>query len=62
MHRWEDIIKMDLKEIDSDVIIWVKMSNNKVQWSVLVNMNNILGFFNVRVCLEWKETTRKPKT
>jgi hypothetical protein len=53
MHRWEDIIKMVLKEIDNDVMIWVKISYNKIQWRVFVNLNNIFGIFIVRVCLKY---------
>jgi hypothetical protein len=43
---------MDLKEIESDDMDWVKMSNNKIQWRVSMNLKNIFGFFIVRVCLE----------
>jgi hypothetical protein len=37
--RWEDIIKMDLKEISCDVEIWIHVSQDRDQWGgAVVNM------------------------
>jgi hypothetical protein len=35
--RWEDNIKMDLKEIRIDVANWIRLAQDKVQWWVFVN-------------------------
>jgi hypothetical protein len=34
--RWEDNIKMDLREIEIDGANWIRLSQNKVQWRAFV--------------------------
>ena len=36
-HRWEDNIRMDLKEIDINWRNWVDSSQNRDYWGVIVN-------------------------
>jgi len=35
--RWEDNIKMDLKEIGIDGAKWIQLAQNRVQWHTCVN-------------------------
>jgi hypothetical protein len=35
--RWEDNIKMDLREIGWDGMGWINMAQDRVQWRALVN-------------------------
>jgi hypothetical protein len=35
--RWEDDIKMDLKEIGIDVANWIQLAQDRVQWRACVN-------------------------
>ena len=35
--RWEDNIKMDLKEIGADMMSWVQLPQVKYHWKKLVN-------------------------
>jgi hypothetical protein len=35
--RWEDNIKMDLREIGIDVANWIRLAQNRVQWRAFVN-------------------------
>jgi hypothetical protein len=35
--RWVDNIKMDLKEIGWDGVIWIDMAQDRDQWRTLVN-------------------------
>jgi hypothetical protein len=35
--RWEDNIKMDLREIGIDGANWIRLAEDKVQWRVFVN-------------------------
>jgi len=42
--RWEDNIKMDLKEIGIDDANWIRLAHDTVQWRVLVN-----AIMNLRV-------------
>jgi hypothetical protein len=35
--RWEDNIKMDLREIRIDVTNWIQMAQDRVQWWAFVN-------------------------
>jgi hypothetical protein len=37
MHRWEDNIKMDLREIGIDGVNWIQLAQDRVQWQVFVN-------------------------
>jgi hypothetical protein len=35
--RWEDNIKMDLREISIDVANWVRLAQDRIQWRAVVN-------------------------
>jgi hypothetical protein len=35
--RWEDNIKLDLKEIGIDVSNWIQLAQDRVQWWAFVN-------------------------
>jgi hypothetical protein len=35
--RWEDNIKMDLREIGIDVANWIRLAQDRVQWRAFVN-------------------------
>jgi hypothetical protein len=35
--RWEDNIKMDLKEVGCEVIDWIKLAQDREKWRALVN-------------------------
>jgi hypothetical protein len=37
-HRWEDNIKMDLREIGWGGMDWIDLSQDRDQWKALVNM------------------------
>jgi hypothetical protein len=37
-HRWEDNIKIDLREIGWDDMDWINLTEGKEQWLALVNM------------------------
>jgi hypothetical protein len=37
-HRWEDNIKMDLRETGIDGANWIKLAQDRVQWRACVNM------------------------
>jgi hypothetical protein len=34
--RWEDNIKMDLREIGIDVVNWIRLAQDRVQWRAFV--------------------------
>jgi hypothetical protein len=36
--RWEDNIKMDLREIGIDGANWIQLAQDRVQWRAFVNM------------------------
>jgi hypothetical protein len=36
-HRWEDSIKMDLREIGIDGTNWIQLAQERVQWRAFVN-------------------------
>jgi hypothetical protein len=36
-HRWEDNIKMDLREIGIDGANWIQLDQDRVQWQACVN-------------------------
>jgi hypothetical protein len=36
-HRWEDNIKMDLREIEIDGGNWIRLAQDRVQWRSYVN-------------------------
>jgi hypothetical protein len=35
--RWEDNIKLDLREIGIDGVNWIQLAQNRVQWWAFVN-------------------------
>jgi hypothetical protein len=35
--RWEDNIKRDLKEIGIDIVNWIRLAQDRVQWRAFVN-------------------------
>jgi hypothetical protein len=37
-HRWEDNIKMDLREIGIDGANWIQLAQNRIHWRDFVNM------------------------
>jgi hypothetical protein len=37
-HRWEDNIKMDLRETGIDGASWIQLAWDRVQWWAFVNM------------------------
>jgi hypothetical protein len=37
-HRWEDNIRMDLREMGWCVMDWINLAQNGDQWEALVNM------------------------
>jgi hypothetical protein len=36
--RWEDNIKLDLREIGIDGANWIRLAQERVQWRAFVNM------------------------
>jgi hypothetical protein len=36
-HRWEDNIKMDLREIGIDKANWIRLGQDKVRWRAFVS-------------------------
>jgi hypothetical protein len=42
--RWEDNIKMDLREIGIDGANWIQLAQDRVQWWVFVNTVITFGF------------------
>jgi len=36
--RWEDIIRMDLREIGLESVDWLHLAQNRNYWQALVNM------------------------
>jgi hypothetical protein len=37
-HRWEDNIKLHLREIGIDGVSWIQLAQGRVQWWAVVNM------------------------
>jgi hypothetical protein len=37
--RWEDNIKMDLREVGIDGANWIQLAQNRVQWRAFVHGN-----------------------
>jgi hypothetical protein len=36
--RWEDNIKMDLREIRIDGVKWIRLTQYRIQWRIFVSM------------------------
>jgi hypothetical protein len=49
-HRWEDNIKLDVREIGIDGVNWIRLAQDRVQWRAFVNT-----VMNLRV-LQRKDT------
>jgi hypothetical protein len=47
-HRWEDGIRMDLREIGWGSVEWHQLAQDRDQWRALVNM-----VINLRVLAPW---------
>jgi hypothetical protein len=43
-HRWEDNIKMDLRETGIDGANWIRLLQDRVQWRAFVNWKGTFGF------------------
>jgi hypothetical protein len=37
-HRWEDNIKLDLREIGIGGVNWLQLAQNRIQWWAFMNM------------------------
>jgi hypothetical protein len=35
--RWEDNVKMDLRDVGIDGVNWIQLAQNRVQWRAFVN-------------------------
>jgi hypothetical protein len=46
-HRWEDNIKMTLREIGFHGANWIQMAQDKVQWWAFVSMVMNLSFSKI---------------
>jgi hypothetical protein len=42
MRRWEDNIKMNLKEVVWDCVVWIYLDHDKAQWWAL--MDRVMNF------------------
>jgi hypothetical protein len=47
-HRWEDGIRMDLREIGWGSVEWIQLAQDRGRWCALVNM-----VINLRVLAPW---------
>jgi hypothetical protein len=36
-HKWEDNIKLDLREIGINAVNWIQLAQDRVQWQVFAN-------------------------
>jgi len=36
-HRWEDNIKMDLQEVECEILDWIELARDRDRWRALVN-------------------------
>jgi hypothetical protein len=50
-HRWEDNIKMDLRETGIDGVNWIQLAQDRVQWQACVNTVMNFGFHKARYFL-----------
>jgi hypothetical protein len=42
-HKWEDNIKMDLREIGTEVVDWIHLAQDRDQWRALEYGNETLS-------------------
>jgi hypothetical protein len=47
-HRWEDAIKMDLREIGLGSVDWIQLAQDRDRWRALVNT-----VMNLQVLVPW---------
>jgi hypothetical protein len=48
MLRWEDVIKVDVKEIVWERVYWIHLDEDGDNWRAVVNMALIFGFLTFR--------------
>jgi len=46
--RWEDNIKMDLREVECEVMTWIELAQNRDMWWTLVDVNKPSGSLKCR--------------
>ena len=51
-HRWEDNIKLDLKEVGGGCGDWMELAQDRDRWRELVNMVRKFGFHKCGVFLD----------
>jgi hypothetical protein len=49
-HRWEDNIKMDLRETGIDGANWIWLAQYRVQWQAFVNTVTKVGWLVSLIC------------
>jgi hypothetical protein len=37
MRKWEDNIRMDLREMGLECVVWIRLARDGVQWQALMN-------------------------
>jgi hypothetical protein len=42
-HKWEDNIKMDLRELGIDGANWIRLAEDRIQWQTCEHGNKPLG-------------------
>ena len=52
--RWEDNIKMDLREVGCDPRDWIALDENKDEWRAYVRAVIISGFLESQLISCWK--------
>jgi hypothetical protein len=53
MHRWEDNINMNFKEIEYGVLAWIRLTHGKAQWRAVVNTVMNFGSYRRRGICIW---------
>jgi hypothetical protein len=52
-HRWEDNMKMDLKEIECGGVDWIQLAQDSIQWwAIVIMVINPLDFIKNREFLD----------
>jgi len=44
LHRWEDNIRVDLKEISWEGVEWIDLAHGREKWQPVMEMEVNLGF------------------
>jgi hypothetical protein len=47
IHKWQDDIKMDLREIGWGCMDWIDLAQDRDQWRALVNKEMEFGFHKI---------------